>query len=676
MNRRAVYGVRVVRNVRIPTADPGVSLAADLYLPDGAPPVPALVSVLPYRKDAISGIGGAASLHWFAAHGYASMLVDLRGTGSSDGMPRPPFDAGDAEDGVAAVAWAARQPWCTGTVGMWGVSYGALTTLRTASRQPGHLKAIIPVMGTADPGADLIHPGGSRGCLAPLGIWSMSTLLCLLLPPLDEHDAPAEQARWRERLERAEPYLLDLHRHGPADPVWRSRAINAEAITVPTMCVAGWRDLFCDGSIRAYEQVKGPKKLLVGPWMHTPPHESPFHPVDFHGIALRWWDRWLAGISDGAREDPAVTIFLQGDQPSWRHFPAWPPPGDELRLTATADGTWADHGNEHSPAAASRIIASHPADPAVGSLSGLWCVPTSGFGLPLDQHDDDMRSLTVTGQPLEQPLLLAGRPSVTITIGRGHPVTRLSVKLTDVNPQGRSTLITAGLVTSQAAGRGTTGPGQLTPVVDMVLGPTAYRLPAGHRVRVAIAEDDFPRLWPAAPAATRDVQRQHIAVTWLSLSLPVISPTAGQPATMAPPGDDLPGHAPLGLHNQPRWTITRDLVGHGITVSIGEQTLARTPQRGHLLEVRTEISASIRGRARPSAQIRGTSTATARMSSGETITVRTGLHITENAATATGRVSIDDAEVFARQWETRHPVHRAANADPQTLPAAAEGAAR
>jgi putative CocE/NonD family hydrolase len=675
VSRRAAYDVRVLRDIRVPTADPDVTLGADLYLPDGAPPVPALVSVLPYRKDAISGIGGSASLHWFAAHGYASMLVDLRGTGSSDGTPRPPFDAGDADDGVAAVAWAARQPWCTGAVGMWGVSYGAITALRTASRQPRELKAIIPVMGTADPGADLIHPGGSRGCLGPLGIWGMSTLLCLLLPPLDEHRAPAGQARWRERLEHVEPYLLDLHRRGPADPVWRSRAVNAGAITTPAMCVAGWRDLFCDGSIRAYEQIRGPKQLLVGPWMHTPPHESPFHPADFHGLALRWWDRWLAGISDGGREDPAVTIFVQGGQPGWRHLPAWPPPAGELRLAATADGGWAGCADERSPATADRIMASHPPDPSVGSLSGLWCVPTSGFGLPLDQHDDDMRSLTVTGQPLEQPMLLAGRPSAAIWFGRDQPVTRLCVKLTDVDPRGRSTLITSGLVTGQQARPGSARPGQLTSPVEVVLGPTAYLLPAGHRVRVALAEDDFPRLWPAAAASPADAGSQHLAVTGLTLTLPVISPAAGRPATMPPPGGALAGHPPLGLRHEPRWTITRDLAGDGTTVTIGEQTLARTPQR-HLLELSTEIAASVRGRGRPSARIRGACTATARTSSGEIITVRAGLHVTEDAAVATGQVSFGDTEVFSRRWETAHAAVSAADADRPPLSAAAEGAAR
>ncbi|BCJ68845.1 CocE/NonD family hydrolase [Polymorphospora rubra] len=642
----ARHGVRVVRDVRIPTDDPAVTLAGDLFLPEGAGPVPALVSVLPYRKDGLGGIGGWASYHWFAQRGYASLLVDFRGTGSSDGEPRPPFDPAEADDGVRAVGWAAAQPWCDGAVGMWGVSYGAVMSLRTAARRPPALRAIIPVLGMIDPEYDFVHPHGARGCLGSLGMWGLSTLLSQLLPPLHGHDTVAEQRRWRRRLEHAEPYLLDLHRHGPGDPVWRERAVDPAPVEVPAFCVAGWRDLFCDGSVRAFEQLSGPKKLLAGPWMHTPPHESPFEPVDFHTLALRWWDRWLRGVDTATGDEPAATVFVQGPPgragngttgdgatgpagPGWRAYESWPPPAKELALAGTADGGLCPAADDGPDADAGQVVGTVRADPTVGALSGLWGIPTTGFGLPLDQHDDDMRALAFTGDPLAAPVLVAGRPVVTVEVA-GTPGD-LVVKLTDVDPDGRSTLITAGRVSNPPPGP-----------VRVVLVPTAYRLPAGHRLRVVVAGTDFPRHWPGAPTETR--------LTRLSLALPVVSETEGTPATPPVPGPPPAGAASLHLRGTPRWDVTRDLIRDGVTITLGEDVAAYAPQREHVLEVDTTVAATAQRHHPAAAHLRATSTATARMSTGETVVVEVGVHVTADSAAATGRVTVDGVESFARRW--------------------------
>ena len=213
-------------------------------------PFPALVTVVPYRKDGAAGVFYGPILRWFAERGYAGLLVDFLGTGSSDGSQRPPFDPGEADDGVAAVEWAARQTWSSGKVGMWGHSYGAIMSMRTAARHPPHLAAIAQVMGALDPERDFVHPSGARGCLGSVASWGLQTLASQLLPPLSGDSTAAEQARWQRRARDAEPWLLDLIRHGPGDPVWRSRAIDATAITVPSYCIAGWRDLFCDAHPR------------------------------------------------------------------------------------------------------------------------------------------------------------------------------------------------------------------------------------------------------------------------------------------------------------------------------------------------------------------------------------------------------------------------------------------
>src|ERR1700683_539213 len=115
------YEVEIEHNCIIACPD-GTELAADVYRPRRAERCPALITMLPYHKDAIGGVASWDANHFFAENGYATVLVDFGGTGCSGGPPRPLFDPGEAEDGAAVVEWAASQPWCDGSVGMWGIS--------------------------------------------------------------------------------------------------------------------------------------------------------------------------------------------------------------------------------------------------------------------------------------------------------------------------------------------------------------------------------------------------------------------------------------------------------------------------------------------------------------------------------------------------------------------------
>jgi predicted acyl esterase len=298
--------VEILRNCPIPLAD-GNELSCDVYLPAATGPVPALLALLPYQKDALGGAGAWQMHHFFARHGYAVVLADFRGTGASSGRPRPPFDPGEADDGVAAIAWVAEQQWCNGAVGMWGHSYGAITAMRTAARGAPALKAILPVMGHLDSERDFVHPHGRRGFLGSLGVWGLTTLVTHLTPSLHA-DADGEWLRrWEERV-ACEPYVVELVRRNAGDERWRESVVDAAAIDVPAFCVGGWRDLFCAGTLQAYERMAGPKKLLVGPWMHTMPQDSPFAAIDFLPLALRWWDRWLCDEDNGIDTEPPVHL--------------------------------------------------------------------------------------------------------------------------------------------------------------------------------------------------------------------------------------------------------------------------------------------------------------------------------------------------------------------------------
>jgi putative CocE/NonD family hydrolase len=150
----ARFAVSVERDVPIVARD-GVRLSANLWLPipDGdraTARFPAILEMIPYRKDDWRAAADTTRGQWFAARGFALCRLDVRGTGSSGGVALDEYTADETRDGFDAVEWLAAQAWCSGNVGMWGISYGGFTSIQVAALRPPHLKAIVPVRATDD----------------------------------------------------------------------------------------------------------------------------------------------------------------------------------------------------------------------------------------------------------------------------------------------------------------------------------------------------------------------------------------------------------------------------------------------------------------------------------------------------------------------------------------------
>jgi len=130
----------------IPASD-GLELAGDVMLPSGGTRRPALVSLYPYHKDDVIGSLFEDPRVKLVEAGYGVVLVDVRGHGTSPGERGMSFDLAGKEgaDAAAVVEWVAQRDWCTGAVGIWGVSYGAMLALAAAARHPPHLRAIAVV---------------------------------------------------------------------------------------------------------------------------------------------------------------------------------------------------------------------------------------------------------------------------------------------------------------------------------------------------------------------------------------------------------------------------------------------------------------------------------------------------------------------------------------------------
>ncbi|TDE10610.1 CocE/NonD family hydrolase [Jiangella asiatica] len=632
-DRSGIYDVLVRRDVRIPTADPGITLSADLYLPVTPHAVPVLVSVSPYRKDFIPD--DEPFLRRWPERGYAVVLAELRGHGSSDGTALPKFHPDETEDVCTVVEWASSQEWSTGDVGMWGISYAGVTTLRAAAAGCPSLKAIMPLMCPIDPERDAFQHDGARTDLHQRARWGSQMIMEQLLPPLNNYTSPDEQGRWRARMQDSSPLVLDLAR--PAgDPELRERKVDVGAISIPTFCVGGWRDVYADAMVRVYERVRGPKRLMIGPWAHYFPGTALIYgSIDFYTIALRWWDHWLRGIDDGLMSEPPVALYVQGDHPGWRTYESWPPmsTADELTLATGADLTLrAGNAPAHSSPWA---IGVYEPDPTVGSLSGLWGIINPGFGAPLDQHSDDVRALSATSEPLPDDVLICGRGEVVVRVADdtiGRPLQRIVIKLADVDPQGRSTFIAAGVVTPNARGESHRVP----------LRVTFYRVRAGHRLRVVLSDSDFPRLVPLPAPAT-------ISVSRLEITVPILWEAPGAELSA---GWDADTSRPAIAEFAPPWLITRDPVYDGIEVLIREPGLRSQVGPGHRVEISGEARAAVRRSAPEAAITRGRHTARVVLTTGEEVSIEAVVHCNQASLWAKGEIAINGLIVFSKIWES------------------------
>src|SRR5262249_53802507 len=278
--------------------------------------------------------------------------------------------------------------------------------------------------------------------------------------------------------------------HPDFDDFWASRVIPIERIQCPAFLIGGWRDLYAEATVRDFGRIAAPRRLLMGPWKHAFPDVALDAPAAGLHELERWWERWLRGKDNGVMAEPAVTLYVQGADAGWRHETAWPSP----RVQPTR---WHPHGDGGLAAAAPAAATSrYVHDATVGPASLGWDPRTTMLdpALPHDQSADDARSLAFTSVPLAAPLELVGSASAVLDVAASASPLRVVAKLGDVAPNGRSTLVALGWLDLRLP------PGQRGQVT-VPLRATAYRVAAGHRLRLGVACADFPRIWPTPAAA-------------------------------------------------------------------------------------------------------------------------------------------------------------------------------
>lgn len=502
--------VRTIEHFFIPLAD-GSRLAARLWLPEDAEarPVPAILEYIPYRKR--DGTRGRDEpMHgWFAAHGYAAIRVDMRGSGESDGLLEDEYLQRELDDACEVIAWLAAQPWCTGSVGMMGKSWGGFNCLQVAALNPPALKAIITVCSTDDRYADDIHFMG--GTLLNDNLWWGSIMLAYQARPADPLlVGEAWRAQWQHRLDHLPFFPALWLAHQRRDAYWRHGSIceDFSAVQCPVFAVGGWGDAYTNAIPRLIEGLTVPRLGLIGPWAHIYPQDGvPGPAIGFLQEATRWWDHWLKGTDRGIMAEPMMRAFVEEWAPPGHRDPVpgrfvgeatWPSPMIVARTVYLAPGTLAA---EAGPA--NEIAFTSPA--WTGAAAGEWMGTGVNGEEPADQRHDDAFSCCFDGEVLAERLELLGAPEIEVEIAADKPLAQLCARLCDVEPDGSSRRIAYAVFNlthrDSHAEPEALVPGRFYPI-RLKLSDCGYALAPGHRLRLALSTAYWPLIWPAPEPVT------------------------------------------------------------------------------------------------------------------------------------------------------------------------------
>lgn len=493
----------------------GCRLSARIWMPNNASthPVPAIVEHLPYRKRDGTIHRDEITQPYFAARGYACIRVDMRGNGESQGLMEDEYLPQELQDACEVIKWATEQDWCTGNVGMMGISWGGFNSLQVAALQPPGLKAIVTVCSTVDRFADDIHYKG--GCLLTENIgWAATMLSYSSRPPDPALVGDQWMDMWKHRLENM-PFLASTWlRHQSRDAYWQHGSVceDYSAIKAAVLSVGGWHDGYRNTIAHLVENLDSPVKGIVGPWIHKYPHYAAPQPaIGFLQESLRWWDRWLKNKDTGVEDEADYRVWLMDsvapkrwldERPGcWVGEPCLPSPNitsQTLHIKGVDGDT--ELSKECGTCNLSISTAQH-----CGENGGEYFPFTYGPELPDNQLADDELSTCIDSTVLGETLEIVGAPKIDLTLTSDKPKGIIAVRLCDLRPDGTSALITMGVL-NLAHRESFAAPTPLSPGVEFTtqfaLDQIAYRLPAGHRLRLAISTSYWPFVWPSPESAT------------------------------------------------------------------------------------------------------------------------------------------------------------------------------
>ncbi|MER6635174.1 CocE/NonD family hydrolase [Streptomyces microflavus] len=480
----------------------GTRLYARIWRPLTDEPVPALLEYLPYRLGDWTAPRDWQRHPWYAGHGYASVRVDVRGHGNSEGLPGDEYDAQELSDGVAVIHWLAQQEWCSGRVGMFGISWGGFNSLQIAALAPEPLKAIVTVCSADDRYDNDVHYMGGSVLAVDMHAWAATMLAFVSRPPDPSQAGDGWKELWLKRLEAIEPFSHTWLAHQSRDDYWKHGSVCEDygAIKAHVLAVGGWHDPYRDTVLRLVEHLDpGQVRGIIGPWSHQYPDRGlpPGPAIGFLQETLRWWDQHLKNKETGVMREPLLRSWISGSHPPATVY-------ETLPGRWVGDASWPSENV--SPVAyalqgGARIVASPQ---QTGLDAGRFFPFGNDADLPPDQRDEDAKSVSFEFPVEEAPIEILGRPRVKLRIRMDVPRGQAIARLCDVAPDGSSTLVTRGVLNLAARhGRDRTDdwtPGE-TEDVTFDLNGIGHTFPPGHRIRLAVSSSYWPWIWPQAGSA-------------------------------------------------------------------------------------------------------------------------------------------------------------------------------
>ena len=524
--------IKVETDVAVPMRD-GVVLRADLYRPDAPGRFPALLMRTPYGKQGAADDGSEPTLVRAPRDGYVVVLQDVRGRYSSDGVFDPYRQEG--HDGYDTVEWIARQPWCDGRVGTFGLSYPGAVQWLLAIEAPPHLTAILPAM-TFATGRHFFHFSGAFN-----HDWMRWILLYIApeerrrrgLPgPLDEKQAQvvwdAHKWEWERFLPLADlpplkevaPWYAAWLEHPDDGEFWAFADVTAkhDRVTVPALSFSAWNDSNYGplGALANYQGVRlggatararSGQRLVIGPWDHGDPAPNETRvgdlstgasaAFDYYGMIVRWHDHFTRGIENGIDAGAPIRLFVMGEN-VWRDETEWPlararPTPYYLRGSGDAAGPGGALALEApGPLEPPDRYVYDPADPVViENFEVMGPRDRSGLSARRDV-------LSYRTPPLERDVEVTGPVEAHLFASSSAVDTDFMVMLLDVHPDGRAynvMPIEAGVMRARYRD-GQKTPHFLTPdrPEEIVIGDMAMSqlFRRGHRIGVQITSSRFP----------------------------------------------------------------------------------------------------------------------------------------------------------------------------------------
>ncbi|MEU1120704.1 MULTISPECIES: CocE/NonD family hydrolase [unclassified Streptomyces] len=483
-------------DIHVPLAD-GTRLYARVWRPVTDEPVPVLLEYLPYRLSDWTAPRDFQRHPWYAGHGYASVRVDVRGHGNSEGLPTDEYSAQELADGVEVVNWLAAQEWSSGKVGMFGISWGGFNSLQLAALAPEPLKAVVTVCSADDRYDNDVHYMGGSVLAVDMHAWAATMLAFVSRPPDPYFVGDAWREMWLARLESVEPFIHTWLDHQTRDDYWRHGSVceDYSAIGAAVLAVGGWHDPYRDTVLRLVEHLPGDVRGLIGPWSHQYPDRGlpPGPAIGFLQETLRWWDQHLKGVDTGVMAEPKLRSWISDSHPpatvypelsgGWVGDPSWPSPN----VTPVA------YALQGTP-----VVVDSPHH--TGLDAGRYFPFGNDADLPPDQRDEDAKSACFEFEVPAQVRVL-GRPKVTLRLRMDVPYGQAIARVCDVAPDGSSTLVTRGVLNLSARhgrDRADAWPLGATEDVTFELNGIGHTFPPGHRIRLAVSSAYWPWIWPQA----------------------------------------------------------------------------------------------------------------------------------------------------------------------------------